>query len=173
MALNRIARAMGMTDAVWRRHANPWSVWSRFTCLPLLVLAIWSWGWIGAWALGPIVAAVLWTYLNPRVFPEPPHFDSWASLGVMGERIHIYRPKEVAPHHSAPLKWLTWGPLIGVFPLIYGLVMRDLWVASFGTVLTMLLKMWFVDRMVWIAREWRAQGHSWDALENDLSNDAR
>lgn len=167
MALNRIAQAMGMSDAVWRRHANPLSVWTRFTCLPLLVVAIWSWGWIGWGALGPILLAVIWTYLNPRVFPEPVDFDSWASLGVMGERIHIYRPSDVAEHHATPLNWLTWGPLLGVVPMIYGLVIRDPWLTFFGTVLTILLKMWFVDRMAWIAREWQAEGHVWEELDSD------
>jgi len=166
MALNRIAQAMGMSDAVWRRHANPWSVWTRFTCMPLMVLAIWSWGCIGWAALVPIILSVVWTYLNPRVFPEPQNFESWASLGVMGERIHIYRPDEVASHHAAPLKWLTWGPLIGILPLIYGLILRDAWMTILGTILAMLIKMWFVDRMVWIAREWRADGHDWRELDH-------
>ncbi len=163
--LDRIAHAMGMSDAVWRRHANPWSVWSRFTCLPLIVLAIWSWGWIGAWALIPIAAALLWTFANPRVFPEPSDFESWASLGVMGERIHIYRPHEVNAHHKAPLLWLTWAPLIGLVPLVYGLIVRDAALVALGTLIAMGLKMWFVDRMVWIAREWRAAGHGWTELD--------
>ncbi len=170
MALNRIAQAMQMSDTVWRRHANPWSVWTRFTCMPLIVLAIWSWGWIGWAAILPIAVTVLWTYLNPRAFPEPAHFDSWASFGVMGERIHIYRPGEVAAHHALPLKWLTWGPLVGIIPLIYGLVIRDPWLTILGTVLTMLLKMWFVDRMVWIAQEWRADGHAWEELDTDATS---
>ena len=165
MDLNRIAQVMGMSDAAWRRHANPWSVWTRFTCLPLLVLSIWSWGWIGWTAVIPLAAALVWTYLNPRVFPEPARLESWASLGVLGERMHIYRPDEVAAHHVTPLKWLTWGPLIGVVPLIYGLITWDPWMTIFGTVLMMLIKMWFVDRMVWIAREWHAEGHHWDELD--------
>ncbi len=172
MALNRIAQAMGMSDAVWRRHANPWSVWTRFPCLPLMVLAIWSWGWIGWAAMAPITATVAWTYLNPRVFSEPPHFDSWASYGVMGERIHIYRPHEVASHHATPLRFLTWAPLFGVVPLIYGLAVRDPVVTALGTVLTMILKVWFVDRMAWIAREWRDDGHTWDELDGISQNNA-
>ena len=45
-------RLMGMSDAVWARHANLWSVYTRFTVLPLLVMAIWSRAWIGWWVLG-------------------------------------------------------------------------------------------------------------------------
>jgi len=37
---------MGMDDATWKRHANPWSGWSRITILPLLCLAIMSRVWV-------------------------------------------------------------------------------------------------------------------------------
>lgn len=37
----------GMTDAVWQRHANPISGWSRVPVLPLLALGIWSRVWFG------------------------------------------------------------------------------------------------------------------------------
>ena len=30
-----------MTDEVWSRHTNPWSVWTRFLTLGLIVLAVW------------------------------------------------------------------------------------------------------------------------------------
>ena len=165
MALGRIADVMGMSDAVWRRHANPWSVWTRFTCMPLLVLAIWSWSWIGWWAVVPVLCVLIWTYLNPRVFSEPDDLDNWASLGVMGERIHIYRPQDVAAHHHTPVKWLTWSPILGLVPLIWGLIILDVWLVVLGTALSMILKMWFVDRMAWIAREWRDAGHDWSALD--------
>jgi hypothetical protein len=46
-----LERLMAMDDGVWRRHANPWSGWTRVTVLPILVLAIWSRVWIGWWAL--------------------------------------------------------------------------------------------------------------------------
>ncbi len=66
-----IVRVFAMNDEVWARHANPWSVWTRFTILPLLVAAIWSRQWIGWWAALPSVALVIWTWLNPRLFPSP------------------------------------------------------------------------------------------------------
>jgi len=131
----------------------------------LIVLAIWSWGWIGWGACIPLLGALIWTYLNPSVFPEPASFDSWASLGVMGERIHIYRPGDVANHHQTPLKWLTWLPLVGLIPLALGLVRLDAALTVLGTLLMVLLKLWFVDRMVWIAREWRDAGHDWSELD--------
>lgn len=57
----RIASVFHMDEETWMRHANPWSVWTRTTALPLLILAVWSRVWIGWWALLPIAAAVLWT----------------------------------------------------------------------------------------------------------------
>jgi hypothetical protein len=33
------ARLMAMDDRAWARHANPWSVWTRFATLPFLLLA--------------------------------------------------------------------------------------------------------------------------------------
>jgi len=47
-----------------------WSAWSRIiTCLPLLILSLWSRAWIGRWSILPIAAALLWLWLNPRVSP--------------------------------------------------------------------------------------------------------
>jgi len=165
-ALARIARSMGMSQAVWRRHANPWSVWTRFTCLPLLVLAIWSRDLLGWAALIPVVLSLLWIWANPRVFPEPASLDSWGARAVLGERIHIYRPDDVAPHHILALKWLTWAPLIGVIPLIWGVWTLDPFATITGVILTALPKMWFCDRMVWIAQDWQAAGHHWAELDD-------
>lgn len=43
----RITQGFAMNEEAWGRHANPWSVWTRFLALPLLVLAIWSRARIG------------------------------------------------------------------------------------------------------------------------------
>ncbi len=42
-AENFFIRLMTMTDEVWDRHANPWSVWTRVVAgLPLLLGAFWA-----------------------------------------------------------------------------------------------------------------------------------
>jgi hypothetical protein len=64
-----IAKAFGMTDQAWRRHANPWSVYTRFAAIPAMILAIWSRVWIGWWALVAVAAVIMWLWLNPHVFP--------------------------------------------------------------------------------------------------------
>jgi hypothetical protein len=35
-AKNAVARMFRMDDEAWRRHANPWSVWTRFAAIPPL-----------------------------------------------------------------------------------------------------------------------------------------
>ena len=74
-------RLMAMDDEVWARHANPWSVYSRFTCLPLIALAIWSRVWLGWWSLVPLVLALFWTWYNPRAFRPSTRNDGWAFKG--------------------------------------------------------------------------------------------
>lgn len=86
-ALDRYARLAGMTDEAWRRHANPWSVWTRFAGIPLMILAIWSRAWIGWWAPVPCAVVVAWLWWNPRAFP--PIDTAWSSKGIFGERLWL------------------------------------------------------------------------------------
>ncbi len=80
-----------MSDEIWEKHANPWSVWTRFAALPVLVAAVWSQVWIGPWAWGLTVLAILWIWVNPRIFRKPVSTDNWASKTVLGERVWINR----------------------------------------------------------------------------------
>ena len=144
-------RGMAMSDAVWMRHANPWSVWTRFSCLPLIVLAIWSRVWLGWWALLPITLACLWTWWNPRAFPPPEKTDNWASKGTFGERVFLNRRTVPIPDHH--VRWamvLGFGSAVGIIPLVWGLWSLDVTMTLLGLVLVVLPKIWFVDRMVWL-----------------------
>ena len=147
-------RLMGMSDAVWARHANPWSVYTRFTVLPLLVMAIWSRAWIGWWALGLCALALAWNWLNPRVFAPQIDLENWASRGVLGERVWIHRRGEIRPHHKTWVLCLTALSVPGVITLAYGLWRYDLAWTLFGMAMTVLPKVWFVDRMVWAYQDW-------------------
>jgi hypothetical protein len=44
--MSKVADTFRMTDDAWQRHANPWSVWTRFAAIPLMILAIWSRVWL-------------------------------------------------------------------------------------------------------------------------------
>lgn len=161
-------RVMSMDDATWRRHANPWSVWTRmFTVLPLLALAIWSRVWIGAWALVPVALVLAWIWVNPRAFPEPTQFDTWASKGVLGERVFLAHRDEIAPHHLRAAHVLSLLSVPGAVILFWGLWVLWWEGAVFGALLTALPKIWFVDRMVWILQDWRAAGRSVPGVRDD------
>ena len=144
-------RLMAMDDAAWARHANPWSVYSRFSALPLLVLAIWSRTWLGAWALVPLALAIAWVWLNPRLFPVPERWDTWAAKGTLGERVFLNRAALPIPeHHRTWAIGLAWGSALGLLPLVWGIYAYDVGWTVAGLVLTMGPKIWFVDRMVWL-----------------------
>lgn len=147
-------RAMGMSDSVWERHANPWSGWTRVAIAPMLAVAIWSRVWIGWWSLIPIVILVAWIWINPRIFPRPKSVDNWMSQGVLGERIWLANePGTVADHHIRVSRVLTAVAGVGAIVFIGGLIWLDLAATLFGLAVTMLGKLWFIDRMVWIYRE--------------------
>ena len=54
----KITSLFKMDDKTWSRHANPWSVWTRFLVFPILALAIWSRVWLGWYSLIPIGVGV-------------------------------------------------------------------------------------------------------------------
>lgn len=140
-----------MSDATWRRHANPWSVWTRFTILPLLIVAVWSRVWLGHWAWLPVALVAAWTWLNPRIFPPPASTDNWASRAVLGERIWLNRRHEPIPpgHRLMPIILSLVGGA-GLPFLIWGLWSLRPWPTSLGALLIYAGKVWFLDRMVWL-----------------------
>lgn len=151
--------AMGMDDRTWRRHANPWSVWTRMiTPLPLLALAIWSRVWLGWYALVPLALVLLWIWWNPRAFPEPAHFNSWSARGVMGERVYLNHRDTIAAHHLRPAVTLMVVSGLGVPAFAYGLWQLQIWPVITGIVMIVLAKTWFVDRMAWVWDDWRRAG---------------
>ena len=149
---------MSMDDQAWARHANPWSVYSRFSCLPLIALAIWSRVWLGWWSLIPIALSLLWVWGNPRVFPPPRYTDNWASKVTFGERIFMRRKTVPIPkHHDRMAMILAMASAPGVFFLVYGLAVLDPWAVIYGVVTSIMPKVWFVDRMVWLYDDMRDQ----------------
>src|ERR671921_2209152 len=68
-----------LTEKTWKRHSNPWSVWTRILSYPLVYLPFWN----RSWKQGAAVAA--WFSLIPLLFPEPKEQQqqqSWATRGV-------------------------------------------------------------------------------------------
>lgn len=152
----RLASAFGLAGDEWLRHANPKSVYSRFSVLPLFVVAVWSRVWLGWWALLPVAATVAWTYLNPRLFDEPASFDSWAARGVLGERIWADRDSfEIDRTRRRQLHAITAVQVVGVPPFVWGLYTLAPWVTATGLVTMVLAKVWFLDRMARLFDDYR------------------
>jgi hypothetical protein len=149
---------MSMDDATWLRHANPWSVWSRATVLPLVILAVWSRDWIGAWSWAAIASSVLWMWANPRVFRRPQSLDSWASRGVLGERAWLNRDVVPVPRRHRVVPHILNGvTALGTLFVVWGLTYLTVWPTLLGATLVYCGKLWFLDRMVWLYQDMSVQ----------------
>lgn len=77
--------------AVFVRHSNPWSAWSRWATIPLVLLPVWTRGRRQA------VAVAVWFVLNPVMFPRPAHERAWSTRAMLGEeRWMLERPRDAA-----------------------------------------------------------------------------
>jgi hypothetical protein len=145
---SKIAGVFGMTDDAWKRHANPWSVWTRFAAIPLMILAIWSRVWLGWWCLVPIAVVLVWLWLNPRVFAQVETPTSWTPKGIYGEKLWLKERDRVSPDHLRVLRLLVPVGAAGFALLMYGLVRLQLWPTVFGASLIVLAQLWRIDRLV-------------------------
>ena len=147
-----IASAFLMTDDVWARHANPWSVWTRVASGPLPFIALWSHVWFG-WPLALILflAVGIWLWLNPRVFPPPASTDNWASRAVFGERVWLNRANvPIPPEHATAAFLLGIATGLGAVVALVGAIAASGSALLLGLAVMYLGKLWFCDRMVWL-----------------------
>jgi len=143
-----MAKAFGLKDDAWRRHANPWSVYTRIPIPAALVAAIWTYAWIGWWSLLPVGAVCVWIAINPKVFPPPRSMDHWASRAVLGETFWANRKDvPVPPRHRVAPNVLIAINTLGLPFIVWGLVVLNVWIALFGLAVHMAGKTWFLDRM--------------------------
>jgi len=144
--LKGIADAFALTDEEWKRHANPWSVYTRFAAIPAMILAVWSRTWIGWWCLVPVALVVVWLWLNPRVFAAIEEPRGWTARGIYGERLWLLDRERVPPGHRAVLRLLIPVGLAGFALMAWGLVLLAVWPTVFGFTLTLLGQLWRIDR---------------------------
>jgi hypothetical protein len=147
----KISSLFRMDEETWARHANPLSVWTRNTVLPFLILAFWSRVWLGWWALVPVAGALIWMWVNPRLFSRPESTDNWASRAVLGERVWANRDRDPVPeYHRKVPNILSAVSGTGFVFVIWGVYALEIWPTVFGVTVVYLGKLWFLDRMVWL-----------------------
>ena len=160
MTLERkIANIFHLTDENWMKHANPISVWTRYSVLPLIVVAFWSRTWIGWWCLIPGLLSFFWMIFNPIVFNKPKSTKNWASKAVLGERVYLNRDNIPLPeHHITPLHNILNGiSSVGLLLAIWATSYYSVWGAVLGVAMAYLGKSWFLDRMVWLYEDMKTQ----------------
>ena len=145
-----VAEVFGLTGDRWMRHANPISVWTRFSVVSLFAISIWSRDWIGWWCLIPLAGSALWMVINPLLFAVPTSTRNWASKAVFGERIWVDRTSRDIPaqFRSRVPNLANAFSCIGVPMLAGGLVVLDVWLVVAGIVIIHGGKLWYLDRMV-------------------------
>jgi len=143
-----------MKEELWVRHSNPWSLWTRDTVLPIIILSGWSRLWLSWWALVPVSIAALWVWINPCFFSIPTSTDNWASKAVLGKRVWLGRKAIPVPKHHHMivhlLRSVTW---LGVLCMITGVIYYAAWPTLLGMSLFYAGKLWYLDRMVWLYEE--------------------
>jgi hypothetical protein len=142
-----IAGLFRMTDEAWCRHANPWSVYTRFAAVPAMISAIWSRVWLGWWAMVPVAAVVAWLLFNPHIFAPVREPRSWAARGIYGEKFWLHHRSDVPPGYQAAFHWLAVPALAGVALLVWGLACLSIWPTLFGATLIVLAQLWRIDRL--------------------------
>jgi hypothetical protein len=149
-----------MSDKTWEMHANPWSGLTRIITYPLVFIPIWYFqefvedpvrNW---YPVAGIVLVALWFALNPRIFPKPKHFNHWMSKGVLGEKLWTSgkRYKDINMLFS-----IMQAPFFLV--ALYTTYMKMFWETMFFASVAFLIKLWFIDRMVFY----------YDAHKNNVS----
>jgi hypothetical protein len=134
MAFSRISAAM------WRRHANPWSGWTRLLTTPLIYVPFWNRSWRQGLAVGA------WFAVNPFLFPEPEDQQSWTARAIRGEAQWVKeRPLD------ASLLIQAVGSAAAVGGLFAG-YRRKLWPTVASAAAVMACNAWFLNRMAARAR---------------------
>ena len=149
--MQKIIKLFQMSDSVWEKHANPWSVWTRYPCLPALIAAYWFSETLGLWSWVIAVLTVIWIWLNPRVFPRPGTTHHWASKAVLGERVWLnHKQIPIPSHHTRAIRWLNAIMTLASAMIVIGMLLDQASWLLFGTIAVLLGKSWFLDRMVWL-----------------------
>ncbi|MEX0672522.1 MAG: DUF6653 family protein [Candidatus Paceibacterota bacterium] len=127
-----------LSKNTWKRHANPWSGWTRVLAMPVIAVGLYLQSY---WILG---LAVVWLIVNPLIFPKPKSTNNWMSRGVLGEEKYYADGKKLKRDLPTLLNSIN----VPVFiAFIYFGWTGQLIPLILSGLLVMTLKFWFIDRM--------------------------
>jgi len=134
-----------LSDEMWRRHANQWSVYTRFMALPLAILAGWSRISIGWWAIIPIALVVVWLVLNPFMFKPIAAPSNWIEKGILGEQMWLKRDP-LDRRHRDMLRVLVFAGASGLLIMVAGIIWLEATSAILGMALVVIAQLWRIRR---------------------------
>ena len=80
-----------LRHAMFVRHSNPWSAWTRWVSTPLVLIPVWT----RRRSHAALVAG--WLAVNPVLFPTPADDRAWATRAMLGEeRWIVDRPRDAS-----------------------------------------------------------------------------
>lgn len=96
MADTSTGTAARLRHAMFARHANPWSAWTRWASTPLVLIPVWT------RRRSHAALVVAWLAVNPVLFPKPANDRAWSTRAMLGEERWILdRPRDVSMVISA------------------------------------------------------------------------
>jgi len=130
-----------LTDAFWRRHANPKSGWSRTLTLPAILYAVYRRD------RRLLAAALAFTLVNPVLFAPPETDDAWMTRAVLAERWWT----EERDRAVVGLSYPSVLNVANVFTAGYAVLAAYRWQplrTALAGAATLALKFWFVAALV-------------------------
>ena len=80
-----------LRHAMFERHSNPWSAWTRWASTPMVLIPVWT----RRRSHAALVAG--WLAVNPVLFGKPADDRAWATRAMLGEEGWIQdRPRDVS-----------------------------------------------------------------------------
>lgn len=131
----------GFQDTFWKRHSNPKSGWSRVLALPAILFAVYRRNWRLA------ILALVFTIFNPVAFSPPANDDAWMTRVVLAERWWTTELEQPVFDLSYPNVLNVLNVPVSGYALAAA-YRRHPYRAAVAGVISMALKMWYVDALV-------------------------
>lgn len=128
-------------DTARARHSNPKSGWTRVPSGAVVVYAVHDRNW------RLFGAALVWTAVNPLLFPPPETEDAWMTRAVLAERWWIEAQANRTVGFGYPNVCNTAGAL-GFLYALYAAWRQSPTGATLGVVASVGLKLWWLRVLV-------------------------